>query len=276
MTPEADNKRFAKVVEALRPWLSDVVIAGGWAHRLYRLHALANSLGYWPLMTKDVDVVLGSSPPPGEANMRERLLAAQFTEEMSGEDRPPITYYQVGSTEEPFYVEFLTPLVGSENKRDGTRDTTQLVGGVSAQKLRHLELLLLGPWCVTVGSANGFPFEQPTMVRVPNPAAYLAQKLLVIGRRKREDQERDVLYVHDTLQTFGGHLVEVRAAWLGDVVPNVHPHRVSEVEASILTRFSDMTDLVRGAAHIAVSVGRATSSQSLLDACQLGLDRVFR
>jgi len=275
MKQESDNEKFAKVVEALRPWLSAVVIAGGWAHRLHRMHALAEALAYLPLMTTDVDVAVGAPSALGEANMRERLLAAEFTEEKSGDDQPPITYYQIGSAEQPFYVEFLSPLLGSENKRDGTADTTERIAGVSTQKLRHLELLLLDPWPVVIGISNGFPLEQLATVRVANPAAYIAQKLLVLGRRKREDQERDVLYVHDTLQTFGGHLAEVRAGWVREVAPHLHPRHVRQVKASVRERFSDVTDLIRGAAHTAMSVQRVVSPQSLLEACRFGLGRIF-
>ena len=275
MKLEPDNEKFARVVEALRPWLPAVVIAGGWAHRLHRLHALAEAPGYLPLITTDVDVVVGSPAPLAEADMRERLLAAEFREEMSGEHQRPITYYQVGNAEQPFYVEFLTPLTGSENKRDGRPDVTTRIGGIGAQKLRHLDLLLLDPWSVAIGSTNGFPLEQPAKIRVPNPAAYVAQKLLVLGRRKREDQERDVLYVHDTLQTFAGHLSEVRETWLTKVAPDLHPRRVKEVKARVHDRFAEVTDLIRGAAHIATLIGRPVSPQSLLEACQLGLERIF-
>lgn len=31
-----DLANFARLVEAIRPWLAHVVIVGGWAHRLYR------------------------------------------------------------------------------------------------------------------------------------------------------------------------------------------------------------------------------------------------
>ena len=39
--PESGTQQFARVLEALRPWLGHVVIAGGWAHRLHRIHPLA-------------------------------------------------------------------------------------------------------------------------------------------------------------------------------------------------------------------------------------------
>ena len=49
---------FARLVEALEPWLDRVVIIGGWAHRLYRLHPLAQPLDYEPLGTFDADVAV--------------------------------------------------------------------------------------------------------------------------------------------------------------------------------------------------------------------------
>jgi hypothetical protein len=270
----SDNEKFAQVVEALRPWLPDVVVAGGWAHRLHRLHAFAERPGYLPLMTRDVDVALRRLSASG-GDMREVLRGSGFQEEMSGEARPPITYYHLGSPEQPFYVEFLTPLVGSENRRDGTPDITATIGGVTAQKLRYLEVLLLGPWSVVIGPDNGFPLEHPATVSVPNAATYVAQKLLILGRRKREDQERDILYIHDTLETFAAHLADVREAWHNDVVPHLHGRRVANVKAAIRSRFSNPNDGIRGAAAIAASVGRSLSAQSLFDACQVGLERIF-
>lgn len=47
---------FAILARALEPWLDQVVIIGGWAHRLYRLHPQAQELDYAPLMTLDTDV----------------------------------------------------------------------------------------------------------------------------------------------------------------------------------------------------------------------------
>ncbi len=53
MAGEADIEQFARLIEALDPWLDQVVIIGGWAHRLYRLHPLAQPLDYEPLGTLD-------------------------------------------------------------------------------------------------------------------------------------------------------------------------------------------------------------------------------
>ena len=53
MTSDEDLKSFASLVEAISPWLDQVVVIGGWAHRLYRLVPFARSVAYPPLMTVD-------------------------------------------------------------------------------------------------------------------------------------------------------------------------------------------------------------------------------
>ena len=44
MAVQSDVEYFARLVDALEPWLDQVVIIGGWAHRLYRQHPLAQPL----------------------------------------------------------------------------------------------------------------------------------------------------------------------------------------------------------------------------------------
>lgn len=56
MTAERDDEKFAVLVDALGPYLGRVVIVGGWAHRLFRHHPLAQTMPYRPLMTRDTDV----------------------------------------------------------------------------------------------------------------------------------------------------------------------------------------------------------------------------
>ena len=53
-----DFANFARLLEAIRPWLTHVVIVGGWAHRLHRFHPLATAQEYQPLRTRDVDIAL--------------------------------------------------------------------------------------------------------------------------------------------------------------------------------------------------------------------------
>jgi hypothetical protein len=92
---DAIPEPFARLIEALEPWLKEVVLIGGWAHRLYRLDPRAQGLTYPPLTTLDTDVAVPSMIEAKETRIRDRLLAAGFQEEFVGEDRPPATHYQL-------------------------------------------------------------------------------------------------------------------------------------------------------------------------------------
>lgn len=83
MTAERDVDQFARLIAALGPWLDQVVVIGGWTHRLYRFHDLAQALEYSPLTTLDTDVVLPARVPVEEQDIRDRLLANGFEEELS-------------------------------------------------------------------------------------------------------------------------------------------------------------------------------------------------
>ena len=169
-----DLSNFARLVDALAPWLGQVVIIGGWAHRLYRIHLLAQPLDYDPLATIDTDVAMPAELPQQAESMRARLAASGFEEELLGDMRPPAVHYRLTAGNAGFYAEFLTPLIGSANKR-GKRDATASIAGVSAQKLQYLELLLATPWKVEVGPATGYPTSERHVVQIPNPVAFLVQ-----------------------------------------------------------------------------------------------------
>jgi hypothetical protein len=87
---------FSKFIDAIEPWLGEVVLIGGWVHRLYRLHPLARRLDYLPLATLEGDVAVPPKLKAQESTVRQRLLKAGFEEEFVGEDRPPATHYHYG------------------------------------------------------------------------------------------------------------------------------------------------------------------------------------
>ena len=92
---------------------------------------------------------------PLEGDIRAALEKAGFDEKFFGESQPPVTHYELSKDDAGFYAEFLTPLVGSGQKRDGTQDATVSVAGVTAQKLRHLEILFVDPWVIRIGPNRG-------------------------------------------------------------------------------------------------------------------------
>jgi hypothetical protein len=86
----ADLQGFARLIEALEPWLSQVVIIGGWAHRLFRCDSRAQSVGYQPIITLDTDVAVPTTLECNEKDVRSRLQDAGFREEF--DHKPPATH----------------------------------------------------------------------------------------------------------------------------------------------------------------------------------------
>jgi hypothetical protein len=132
------------------------------------LHPLAGDPDYQPLLTRDVDIAFANRPPL-KGDIKSALSEAGFAEELFGEDHPPVTHYALGNSDEGFYAEFLTPQTGSGIKRNKQPDSTTSAAGITAQKLRHLEILLLEPWSIAVGPNVGYPSKRQPFCRWQTP-----------------------------------------------------------------------------------------------------------
>lgn len=273
MTANPDIEHFVRLIDTLHPWLNQIVIIGGWAHRLHRIHPLAQPLDYEPLGTLDTDVAVPAQLPANGEDIRHRLLENGFREELLGSMQPPAAHYHVAAGNSGFYAEFLTPLVGGEVKRGGKRDVTAQIAGVLVQKLRHLELLLDAPWEVVIAPANGYPTDGVRRIRVPNAAAFLVQKILIHDKRDRADKAKDILYIHDTIATFGGNLPTIRGEWETNVKPALHARASHEVEGAAETHFQEVDDTIREAARIAT--GRNLTPEMVREVCSYGWKQIF-
>lgn len=267
-----DLTNFARLIEAIRPWLAHVVIVGGWAHRLHRFHPLATDQEYQPLRTRDVDLAF-SPTAPLEGDLSEALSKAGFKEELSGEVTPPVIHYRLGEEDAGFFAEFLTVKKGDGLKRDGRPDLTVSKAGITAQKLRHLELLLEAPWKVEVGTETKVPVERPVDLVVPNPVSFIVQKLLIQKHRDPEKRAQDVLYIHDTLELFGASLEELQNVWANEVRPKMPEKTARRAVALGSELFQEVTDVVRQAARIPQD--RRLQPENLRAAARYGLAEVF-
>jgi hypothetical protein len=267
-----DLANFARLIEAVRPWLTHLVVVGGWAHRLHRFHPLATTQEYQPLRTRDVD--LAFSPNASlEGDLRDALKQAGFEEELSGENTPPVTHYYLGAEDAGFYAEFLTVKQGSGLKRDGKPDVTVSKAGITAQKLRHLELLLANPWNVHVGPDNKVPIEREVGLVIPNPVSFIVQKLVIHKHRDVGKRAQDALYIHDTLELFGASLDQLRTVWEDDVRPKMAPKTAKGALTTASELFENVTDTIRNAARIPQD--RNLQPDNLRAAIQYGLNEVF-
>lgn len=263
---------FSKFIETLEPWLGEVVLIGGWAHRLYRLDPRSRQLDYVPLTTLDGDVALPEKLKVAESSIRDRLVSAGFTEEFIGDDRPPATHYHYGESA-GFYVEFLTTLKGSEYDRKGKRKATEAIGGVSSQRLRYIEILMIVPWELELGESNGFLLKPSRKVRIANPASFLVQKILIHPERSHRDRPKDLLYMHDTIEMFSEKLGELRKLYENNVQPVIHANRVRELRKAPDALFGNLNDAIREAARIASD--RKLAPEALRETSQRGLIEIF-
>jgi hypothetical protein len=267
-----DFAAFARLLGALRPWLGHVVIIGGWAHRLHRFHPLSHPPSYAPLRTRDADVAFSVSAPL-TGDIAAAMKTAGFQEDFSGEHTPPITQYRLGGDDQGFFTEFLAPLHGSGLKRNGQPDVTLAKAGVTVQKLRHLELLLVSPWHVQLTNEIGVPVQAPVDVMLANPVSFIAQKLLIQKYRKPGKKTQDALYIHDTLELFGGELTALRTLWQKEIRPTMHVKTVRTVETLQREQFGAVTDVVRNAARIPQD--RVLPPDRMQATCAYGLTEIF-
>jgi len=270
-----DFASLARLVAALAPWRGQLVIVGGWAHRLHRLHPLAGMPAYQPLMTKDTDLAFADGVPL-EGNIRSALIAAGFGEELSGDHKPPVSKYTLGDDDAGFYAEFLTPLRGSGVKRSGKADATLLMAGITAQKLRNLEILLLDPWPIRHQAWRGnraARADNRIDVQVCNPVSFIAQKMLIHGDRKPVKRAQDILYIHDTIELFAAASEQLKDEWMKVVRPALDEQSAKLVTENTRQLFSGVTDLIRQA--VLIPRDRNLTPEILRARCELGLAQMF-
>jgi hypothetical protein len=263
---------FARLARAIEPWRAHLVLVGGWAHRLYRFHPAANALPYRPLLTRDTDLAFDPHSPL-EGDIMEALVAAGFREELSGEHSPPVTRYMLGEDDAGFYAEFLTPLVGSGVKRNGKPDATVSAAGITAQKLRYLDILLITPWQIRVSAEPGVPLPLHLNLQVANPVSFVAQKLLIQEDRPPAKRAQDALYIHDTLELFGGNLPALHSLWKDKIQPSVREKTARRIVELSRATFSTVSDVLREAARIPQD--RRLSAERIGKTCQLALEQVL-
>lgn len=271
MPAHDDSQDLARLLDAIRPWSSDLVIVGGWAHRLHRLHEAAEVPPHRPLLTKDVDLALEERSVRG--NIGKALVDADFHEVLSSDHTPPVSEYRLGDEDGAFYAEFLAPLKGSPVRRDGSPNATTTIAGVTAQKLRHLDLLLHAPWTVRVSREKAIPVGSAIDVQVPNAVSFIAQKLLIHKERRPEKRPQDILYIHDTFELFLAREEQLRELWLKTVRPALSARSIALVNEMSRGLFDAVSDDIRRAARIPTD--RTIDPETLRALCAHGTESIF-
>lgn len=102
----------------------------------------------------------------------------------------------------------------------------------------------------------------------------MVQKLLIKDiRQPAEKVPQDLLYVHDTIQLFGGQLDAFKTVWDQTVKPCLGAKDAGKVLQEYERTFSKVTDDVRNAARIPQD--RKLAPEDLQLTCKYALGHVF-
>ena len=118
------------------------------------------------------------------------------------------------------------------------------------------------------------PFQEPVDILLTNPVGFIVQKLLIHDKRPANKRAQDLLYIHDTLELFGGALDILRVLWVNEVRPSMPAKTARAAETMVQTLFNRVTDAHREAARI--PLGRALTPEALRAACAYGLGEILR
>lgn len=87
-------------------------------------------------------------------------------------------------------------------------------------------------------------------------------------------EAQDLLYIHDTFETFGARITDLHTEWVDKIRSGLHAKSVGLVERAADTLFGGMSDPIREASRIAQD--RALSPEAIREVCSFGFKQVFR
>ncbi len=178
------------LVDALQPikvYLPNIVLIGGWVPLLNKIYNPSYNFDGAPVLTKDVDIACPQTLPVKEEAVDELLMKSGFKSQLLGSDKPPICKYINDSGVE---LEFLTPMKGS-----GSASNVNVQGGLSAQSLRYLEILLEHTVFIEIT-------EVDLKIQTPELTAFLYQKGLSFPLRNSElKKAKDLYYIYQVLDS---------------------------------------------------------------------------
>jgi hypothetical protein len=117
------------------------------------------------------------------------------------------------------------------------------------------------------------PIAADVAVFLPNPTSYIVQKLLIHSDRPPPKKAQDILYIHDSLELFGGSLENLRRLWVEEVRPPMPARTARRAETIAQELFAKVTDTIREAARIPQD--RKLAPENVHRACEYGLREIL-
>jgi len=185
-----------KTLEALRPYLSQIVIGGGWAPYLYYRY-LAKNRERTPVLTRDIDFMVGHQVPIVGPQTIDEILTkeAKLTAASKNLDNPAVIHYEGTIDGVEVEIEFLTDQTGSQEEK-----VLVVQKGLHAEALRYVSIMVENPLLLEINDMEPVQADAPLIVQVPMPAAYIFQKGLSFpDRRDKQKASKDLYYIFDIL-----------------------------------------------------------------------------
>ena len=148
-----------------------------------------------------------------------------------------------------------------------------MMAGISAQKIRYLEILLVDPWVITLDPLSGIPLPSKMDIQVANPLCFMIQKFLIQKDRNMAKQAQDVLYIYDTIELFGALLDEFHDAWNKRISPELGEKLSNTVRTLSKSTFASINDVIRTAALIPKD--RKLSPEQIQRTCQIAFETIL-
>ena len=189
-------------LDALKPYLSDLVISGGWVPFIYHTYLGTPRPKHPPLMTEDLDISVATDLLPGSRPSLSTFLKPDRRSGISlghfGPKGPEETVYKATKDGAEIEVTFMSPRRGGDE-----RQAIAIPAGVISTLLRYIDVLLASNMKVRIAdqTSNGQSVDVEAIVATPE--AYCFQKgLSFVERATRYKKSKDLYYLFDLLANY--------------------------------------------------------------------------
>ncbi len=182
MKQNQEDKIISEFLNSIGPWRECIVIGGGFALFIYKLHLADPKLENIPIGTRDIDSLIPRRVPEiSKKNIAKHLYEAGFAHVFKDVDVPATEAYVKEIDGLEVEIEFLTDSATRNNKNKNV-----VIGGVVAQPLSYLTLSLQ--------MTTEFQTYSGETGRVVSPGAWMFHKGLTFTRRKSPSKMLKDLY----------------------------------------------------------------------------------
>jgi len=209
-------QELGNCVRAFGGYRQSAVLTGGLVPFMYRhLPELAGRTAQPALLTFDLDWTVPTPLNLAGESLDKQLTDSGFVVVLGGQEPPHVMQYQparYGDVRGPVYIEFLTPRKGGAEVRGEDRTVLEVQAGLNAQALPYLELLLHTPLPFDASAISATGLEKGTEILLPDPMAYILQKVLARRRRKPNKKGTDQALIYDVVVLSRGKWSDMHTA----------------------------------------------------------------